>query len=682
MKQFMHFTILACVIQLLAGIWGYQMYQSRIPNGEIVPHPCKANYIWRGVGHTNALGGGQRNPFGLAFYAAGMRWTKDLCKLDSDGDGKTNGDELGDPNCVWTNGQVPSKVVGLSHPGVCEPMNSFLCTGKNAWVDCHVGEFSCNAINNNETMNLTVRFPVSAVPPKETTYKCMMFKLPQDGDYHLVANKAIIDNVNMMHHIIVYGCGDDENSTIPLNQPYDCFMSPARECTDIIGLWAVGVSGQCHHESSGFRIGVTGYKRAAFEFHWNNPALINGTTDSSGMTFYYTPKLRPNDAGVLMIGQTYLYIPPGETAVTAIGTCPGECTKDLMTGNINITTAVNHMHYLGIKQRIELLRNGSKVQNVTFDEEYSYDSPVIYNYDNPIEVRPGDELKTTCVFRSTSRYTTTYYGEDTSKEMCFGFLTYYPKSNFLYRDCSQWNSISICDWDKPEIQGCHYRDISNASNPQSIAIYMYVMENCSPLGKCQKKCLAVVKEIKNDSCFHGDIDKYLRFQSAHIRDPVARSQTLEFYAALDSCNVELALEAAGENYLKKNCTMLLQNNFTTLNIYNSVMENCDPHEEICRKECLVAVREIKKHPCFQGDMDIFMRLRVVDTTNPILKTVLLEFYNALDSCDIELAFESGLSSELQNNCTTLKNNVSSGADSAWHMQPLLLFLSILLCRLL
>ena len=36
---------------------------------------------------------------------------------DSDGDGKTNGEELGDPDCVWEVGDVliPSEL--LSHPG-------------------------------------------------------------------------------------------------------------------------------------------------------------------------------------------------------------------------------------------------------------------------------------------------------------------------------------------------------------------------------------------------------------------------------------------------------------------------------------------------------------------------------------------------------------------------------------
>ena len=38
--------------------------------------------------------------------------------MDSDGDGRTNGQELGDPSCVWTEGAFVEKT-GLSHPGKC-----------------------------------------------------------------------------------------------------------------------------------------------------------------------------------------------------------------------------------------------------------------------------------------------------------------------------------------------------------------------------------------------------------------------------------------------------------------------------------------------------------------------------------------------------------------------------------
>ncbi|KAK3580056.1 hypothetical protein CHS0354_001009 [Potamilus streckersoni] len=544
---------LAYVVVLLEGIWGYQMFQEIIPNGEIVPHPCKAN-IWRGVGHKMVLGGGERNQFGLDFSTAGKQWTKALCQLDSDGDGKTNGEELGDPHCLWTKGQSPSRSSGLSHPGVCEPVNSTLCEVKNFWVSCQKEEFKCDAINQNETKNVTVRFPVTEIPPKETTYKCMIFDLPQDGDYHLVATEAIIDNVNAMHHIIVYGCKNVENSTIPLNEPYDCDMLPGGGCSDIIGLWQVGVTGECHHEISGFRIGVNGYKRAAFEVHWNNPALLNGTTDSSGLTFYYTSKHRQYDAGALLFGQVYLYIPPNEKAVTALAACPGDCTRKVMKDNIYITFAFNHMHYLGIHQRIEVWRNGSKVQNVTFDEKYMYDNPVIYRFDNPIEVRPGDELRTTCIFKSTSRYKTTTYGMDTSKEMCLAIIAYYPKDNFALATCHQWNSISTCDWEKDVIQGCRHKDILNITIPESAAIYRSVTENCAPLGKCQKECVGIVKETKQHPCFQGDMDKLQRMKAVTTQDPALKNKLMDFFAALDSCNFELALEAKGLDDLNTSCT--------------------------------------------------------------------------------------------------------------------------------
>lgn len=39
-----------------------------------------------------------------------------LCGLDSDNDGKSNGEELGDPFCTWTIGQEVSEAI-LYHPG-------------------------------------------------------------------------------------------------------------------------------------------------------------------------------------------------------------------------------------------------------------------------------------------------------------------------------------------------------------------------------------------------------------------------------------------------------------------------------------------------------------------------------------------------------------------------------------
>ncbi|KAG9408105.1 a1-alpha2 repression [Aphanomyces cochlioides] len=73
--------------------------------------------VLQAIGHTFAGGGGPCNEFGLAFMNHRSTWSEELCNLDSDGDGATNGEELGDPCCVWKFGDTPSRSTLLSHPG-------------------------------------------------------------------------------------------------------------------------------------------------------------------------------------------------------------------------------------------------------------------------------------------------------------------------------------------------------------------------------------------------------------------------------------------------------------------------------------------------------------------------------------------------------------------------------------
>ncbi|KAL3870612.1 hypothetical protein ACJMK2_038660 [Sinanodonta woodiana] len=546
-------SLFVLLLWLLHCVGCYQIFQDLIPNGNIVPHPCKANYIWRGVGHNNPLGGGQRNPFGLAFHAAGNQWTTSLCQQDSDGDGKTNGQELGDPDCVWSRGQAPSKSTGLSHPGVCEPRDSPKCTAINISVDCALDKFDCDVINNVDTMKHEIRIPETSVPAKVTTYMCMVFDLPKNGDFHLIAFEALQDNLNVLHHIIVYGC-DNKSENYTANKAGECFMSAQEGCDDIVAVWTVGIPGICLHDNIGIRIGTKGYKRAVMELHWNNPLKTANTTDRSGMKLYYTSKLRPNDAGILMVGQTNLQIPPGKDAFSITGSCPGDCTRKLMVRNIYVVTAFNHMHYIGQQERFEHLRNGSKLQDFAYDITYSYDSPKIYQFKNAVEVRPGDELKTTCVFKSTFRSKTTVFGLGTSDEMCYSFIMYYPAENVLIKKCTQWEDISTCDHDTARngtIRGCPTNTIFDIRIPEHAEIYHSVMENCDIIGiYCREECKRVVMRIRKHPCFNGTVDKWIRNHLAELSIPEVPVNITDFYNALDSCDVDLQVAKSHVN-----CTM-------------------------------------------------------------------------------------------------------------------------------
>lgn len=48
-------------------------------------------------------------------------WGGMLCDSDSDGDGITNGAELGDPDCDWVKGRTPKRTENITHPGKIIP---------------------------------------------------------------------------------------------------------------------------------------------------------------------------------------------------------------------------------------------------------------------------------------------------------------------------------------------------------------------------------------------------------------------------------------------------------------------------------------------------------------------------------------------------------------------------------
>ena len=113
---------------LVAALLAHSHYQDYIPNGRNVPGVAGiAGGEWHAVGHvaprpqeyaTYILGGFPRNDFGRDFMSAGRQWTVSLCRMDSDGDGLTNGQELGDPHCIWRPGGQPTRMHNLSHPGM------------------------------------------------------------------------------------------------------------------------------------------------------------------------------------------------------------------------------------------------------------------------------------------------------------------------------------------------------------------------------------------------------------------------------------------------------------------------------------------------------------------------------------------------------------------------------------
>ncbi|KAL3870847.1 hypothetical protein ACJMK2_038884 [Sinanodonta woodiana] len=514
----------------------YKTFQDAIPNGKNVRNPCDGDIVWNGVGHKNQGGGGNRNPFGTDFEANGKVWSRELCQLDSDGDGMLNGQELGDPTCTWKFGQIPERVINISHPGICEPLDSPACVEKNRWLNCSAAkEHVCPAKGQSGMMTKTLKFPKSDVPPKVTSYHCMIFDLPVDGDFHLVATRPEVDNSHVVHHMLLFGCDERQAEVNTSDKPYRCGMQAHKQCEQLIGTWTLGSNGDCLHPDTGFRIGRRGYKRAALQIHWNNPTKSSNMTDGSGMTLFYTKNLRPYDAAMFTVGQEHIVIPPRMQNVTVNSVCPGDCTKDMFVGNLNLIGAINHMHYLGHSQTIALYRDGKFQRDITNDKEYHYDKPQFYQFDSPIQLRPGDELRTVCTYSSTNINRTVKFGIGTDEEMCFGFLTYYPARDMKMPFCTSWKSVHKCRRYLPKyngtIGGCRWQHFLNFSDPTAKSVRSECsLQTIDDHAKfCRDGCSATLNKTRSHECLKGDIGEFIKFK---LNDT---EMGRTFLRALNSC---------------------------------------------------------------------------------------------------------------------------------------------------
>mmetsp|Transcript_42135 Transcript_42135/g.51161 ORF Transcript_42135/g.51161 Transcript_42135/m.51161 type:complete len:252 (+) Transcript_42135:98-853(+) len=146
---------LACLSVLANGALGKNHGQRTgpasmvvaVPNGDRVDcpptvegcHHYRAKVYCQTVLHTSCERGSskQLNAFGLAYSLAGYRWTKELCEADSDGDGATNGEELGDPCCEWEDHTSNPLASQVSHPGFAHSKPEGLYKRKE---DCAVTE--------------------------------------------------------------------------------------------------------------------------------------------------------------------------------------------------------------------------------------------------------------------------------------------------------------------------------------------------------------------------------------------------------------------------------------------------------------------------------------------------------------------------------------------------------------
>lgn len=424
--------------------------RDRIPNGNSVPNPGPQGGIWAGVGHLAAGGGGPRNPFGLDYAASGYEWTDDLCLRDSDGDGRSNGEELGDPNCIWFMGGPDPELPARSHPGVYDqPLQN-------------LPQQPCNTIDAPaDTRLLDVAFSepndVSGFPRTQYICEQKVVTVPsaEATKYHQIKTEILNNNESVLHHIWIYICdGVDSSDGNKVGQgSYGC--SGIEGNCQIIAGWALGASDWCEPENVGVQLefGPEASKVFKIEAHYDNAmGLIE--SDQSGMRLHLTTSLRPLESSLVILGMDYydrqFHIPIGQPDYTLWNICPAAATERLRHP-VWVYSWNPHMHLYGKSLVTEHYRCGHKIGEIGRIDDFEFDNQQAYYFQKPIKILPGDALVTMCSYDTADASGPIVGGEETTDEMCDNYLTYYPYAGTwrqpnLFSACSSFDQGQNPAW--------------------------------------------------------------------------------------------------------------------------------------------------------------------------------------------------------------------------------------------
>jgi len=220
------------------------------------------------------------------------------------------------------------------------------------------------------------------------------------------------DTAQFLHHFTVY-------------LKKDCSALPTLQ-RSLIYAWAPGDDGWALPDDVGLPVFNTEYNQAvSIEIHYDNPSMLSGNLDSSGLKFYYSLQSRTHDAAILELGDPMVTL-RGQAISAGLAkydfTCPGACSTTFL-GNDNVTVLAEylHMHQTGIRMTNEVFHEGVVRHEAAVDVYDFKQQGATHIQQEAYEILPGSSFKTSCYYRDGAEF-----GLSSQQEMCIAYILYYP----------------------------------------------------------------------------------------------------------------------------------------------------------------------------------------------------------------------------------------------------------------
>ena len=191
------------------------------------------------------------------------------------------------------------------------------------------------------------------------------------------------------------------------------------------------------------------FKSFRIQVHYDNPDLVSGLKDNSGVRLWLDANPRLHEAGTIQLGDPAVHlskphnvgglnvrIPPGRSMWEF--SCPPQVTSEWH--EITVFSQILHMHQIGDMMYLEIKdaeQGAVKRPNAVEYFDFAHQDNTLVQ---PFKIKPGDELITRCYYNNKGQADVAF-GLGSDEEMCIDFITYYP---YLEANKEQLASTQYC----------------------------------------------------------------------------------------------------------------------------------------------------------------------------------------------------------------------------------------------
>jgi hypothetical protein len=200
---------------------------------------------------------------------------------------------------------------------------------------------------------------------------------------------------------------------------YSSRMGPGFLPRGDVGGWAPGLRPLLWPDGIGYYLPKG--SDIVLQVHYHRNGKVE--KDRTRVGLYFSKKPVPRPLQPLVIPGLFAYIPAGAEHYTVRGSVwvAQDCT---------IYAVIPHMHLLGKKIKMTMTPPGGTTTTLVAIDDWDYNWQEVYRLKEPIRVKANTRFSVEAVYDNSARNPnnpqhpprTVFLGEDTTNEMCFGFL--------------------------------------------------------------------------------------------------------------------------------------------------------------------------------------------------------------------------------------------------------------------